>query len=256
MRLLGIDFETTGVDVEKDVITEVGMCLWNTETNQPDAVESFLINWSGYDVPVISDEIIRVTGVRPEDCLDSGIYPPLGLARISMLSSMADFSVAHNGTVFDGPVYETCKKVVRSHPLHADASYVYGNWELFSSLTMIDTMVDLEYPESMSARKLTYLAADHGFMNPFPHRAIFDVITMMVILSKYDLGQVVHSARQPIITVQALVSFDDKDKAKERFFRWDPDRKRWIKQMKAHKYNPADYAFNTKVVDNQLSLGA
>ena len=40
-------------------------------------------------------------------------------------------------------------------------------------------MTDVPYPETIATRKLTYLAADHGIVNPFAHRALFDVITMM-----------------------------------------------------------------------------
>jgi oligoribonuclease (3'-5' exoribonuclease) len=41
MKLLGIDLETTGLDVTKDRIIEIGMVLWETDTQTPIIVDSF-----------------------------------------------------------------------------------------------------------------------------------------------------------------------------------------------------------------------
>src|SRR5208282_4762391 len=74
---------------------------------------------------------------------------------------------------------------------------------------------DLEVPERNSTR-LTYMAADHAFLNPFPHRAMFDVMTMLKILDNYDIGKVMELAKSPTVTVKAIVSFDQKDLARNR----------------------------------------
>src|SRR3954470_23975011 len=35
MRLLGLDFETTGLDTANDRVTEIGLCLWDSDTKRP-----------------------------------------------------------------------------------------------------------------------------------------------------------------------------------------------------------------------------
>ena len=96
----------------------------------------------------------------------------------------------------------------------------------------IDTMTDIPYPESIKTRALPYLAAEHGFLNPFPHRALFDVMTMIKIASMYDFDEILKYADSPNLWVRATVSFDDKQLAKDRHFKWDPTNKLWVKQVK------------------------
>ena len=95
----------------------------------------------------------------------------------------------------------------------------------------------LSRPPAITTRKLTHLAAEHGFLNPFPHRAVSDVLTMLKVLSHYDIAPVLESARQPSFTVKACVSYDDREKAKARGYRWDAARKIWTKIVKGHRLN-------------------
>ena len=52
--------------------------------------------------------------------------------------------------------------------------------------------------EKIKTRSLPYLAADHGFLNPFPHRALFDVMTMIQIAGMYDINEILKYADSPI----------------------------------------------------------
>ena len=43
MKILGIDFETEGLLPEKHKITEVGMCLYDTDAKAPVRISGFLV---------------------------------------------------------------------------------------------------------------------------------------------------------------------------------------------------------------------
>ncbi len=145
------------------------------------------------------------------------------------MAQKADLVVAHNGNRFDKPMFdEFCNRAEMSNP--------------FNEISWLDTMTDINYPESCRARNLLYLAAYHGFINPFAHRAVFDVVTMLKILSFYDINECVDIMNSPTVYLVALVSFNRKDEAKAQGYGWQPninftwnDGKAgfWVKKVKA-----------------------
>jgi DNA polymerase-3 subunit epsilon len=233
MRLLGIDYETTGLDPVVDNIIEVGAVIWDTELHVPLVLENFFVKWG----TPISAEITAINGVTDDFVETFGLSPSEGLSRIHTLEWQTAANVAHNGAAFDRPFHRDWLRRVYDH---------YGRDD---QRLWIDTQNDIDYAEDVPTRKLTYLAAEHGFLNPFAHRAVFDVLTMMVIFDKYPLPEIIYSAQQPNILVQALVSYDNKEQAKEMRFRWDGDNKRWIRTFKAHKFKAEDYKFKTRIVE-------
>lgn len=238
MYVLGLDFETTGVDTKKDLVTEVGLVLWDTDRGSPVMIEDYYVNWTEmFPNFEISAEITEKTGIQTVDCVRFGVPPGTGLGRIRFLMKYATAVVAHNGTVFDKLLHDEWNRTMQLTD--------YGE-----PLPWVDTMVDLDYPEDVTTRKLSYLACEHGFLNPFPHRAVFDVLTTLRIMSQYDIEKVLFSASQPTMILQAIVSYDQKDLAKERNFRWDADNKRWIKTVKMHKIAAecTDLPFKTRVL--------
>jgi DNA polymerase-3 subunit epsilon len=218
MILTGIDFETTGYDPQGDHIIEVGAVLWDTDLKGPLGMASTFIK---YKDMTLSQEIVRVTGIQDWMLEQYGVRPGDALAELNNFISLAEGCVAHNGMRFDKLFYEKfCSRMA------TDA--IARPW--------IDTMTDVPYPEHMGTRKLSYLAAEHGFVNPFPHRAVFDVLTMMRILSCYDVEKAMDLARQPMMTVQAVVSFQDRELAKARGYYWDAPNKLWLKAMRQSQF--------------------
>lgn len=211
--LLGIDFETTGLDVKNDLIIEVGAVLWDTNIGAPVFIQSDIVQ---NNVP-IPDEITKITGITGEMVQDYGLPPTDVFKKLWSLIKSSNAVVAHNGTSFDKPMLQAQTKRLE--------------WEWIDK-PWIDTSIDVPYPEKTTTRKLVHLAAEHGFLNPFAHRAVFDVLTMLAVLKEYDLGQVVKLAGEPNITVKALVSYDDREQAKSRGYRWDAERKSWVKNLK------------------------
>lgn len=240
MKLLGIDFETTGLSFEKDRITEIGAVLWCTETAAPMQIFNVLVKHE--DGPGITEEITRLTGIT-QAMLDAyGVAPDRAFARLIQMMLEADALVAHNGMGFDKPMLEA--QIKRSK---ACRDALPPDWEPL----WIDTCMDVPYPEAITTRKLVHLAAEHGFLNPFAHRAVFDVLTMLKVLERYPIEAVLESARQPMMTLQALVSFDDREKAKARGYRWKAETKQWLRNMKAHlvEKEMAECGFQVAVVE-------
>ena len=56
---------------------------------------------------------------------------------------------------------------------------------------------------------------------------------MLELLSRYDLDKVIKRAQTPNVNVRAVVSFDDRQLAKERGYYWKPELKLWVKPLKA-----------------------
>lgn len=228
MRLLGLDFETTGLDANKDVITEIGAVIWCTERRAPLLIDNYFINDGK---TVVSPLITRLTGIRQEDIDEFGIPHEEGLARLLQSMNTVDAVVAHNGERFDRKFFNAW---VGRHG--------FGPRDL----PWIDTLTDIDYPESVASKKLTYLAAEHGFLNPFAHRAVFDVLTMLRVLDQYDVNEIIESAKQPTLLIEAIVPYHKKDMAKERSFKWDG--KRWVRPMKKNRWEAEEFPFDTRIV--------
>ena len=228
MLVCGVDFETTGLNVNEDRIIEVGAVIWDTDRHAPVLMMSHFIE---VDVP-LSDEITKITGITSHDLEMWGHLPTVGLGLLLDFMREAEVVVAHNGTGFDKPLLEA--EVARHH---LTTQYPLLPW--------IDTSLDVPYPEMIKTRKLTHLAAEHGFLNPFAHRAVSDVLTMLKILSHYDVSEVLATSKLPTIRLVAVVKKPwhdlapegkkENDLARARGYRWDGAKKQWLKHVKQNR---------------------
>lgn len=236
MKILGLDFETTGLEAKTDRVIEIGAVVWCTESNKPLAIYSELIKPDGFIG--LSDEIIKITGIEDQTLFDYGRNSRESLERLNELIESCDFICAHNAD-FDRSFYlQECSRL--------GVPATVKPW--------IDSMEDIPYANSISSRKLDYVAADHKILNPFSHRAVFDVLTMLFVLSKYKIDDVIDRSKSPKVEVTALVSFDEKDKAKSLGFRWDGKSKRWFKNYKKCELETMEFPFKIDIVEHQLSL--
>lgn len=131
----------------------------------------------------------------------------------------ADYWMAWNGAMYD-------EKMLRAEARRQGIP--------FPEKTLIDPVTDIDWPEDQKTRAQIHTAAEHGILNPFPHRALPDVLTMMQVVSRYDPAQMVTWAKSPVVWLDANVSIGDKEKAKECQYRWNQDEfpKRWTKKVK------------------------
>ena len=216
MIVLGLDFETTWTDPVNTAearIIEIGAVLWDTDTNKPLDMMNVLINEEHHRDP----KLVTLTGITQDMLSDHGVLLFQGLEQLSEMAGKAEYVVAHNGNDFDKPILDHELERVGHKP-----------WVR----TWIDTRIDIPYPDHIKTRKLVYLAAELGFANPFAHRALFDVLTMLKVMSMFDIKDIIELAKQPTVTCIARVSYADKQLAKDRGYYWDGDNKRWFKKMK------------------------
>jgi DNA polymerase III subunit epsilon len=188
--------------------TEIGMVLWCTELRAPIKLFGTLVDPGKY--AVWEPGATAVNNLTPEVCTKFGMEDERALKYVLSWYGSADVACAHNGNNFDKPLLE---KWAERYGLDAQKGKLW-----------IDTRADIEVP-ARNSHKLGYMAADHGFLNPFPHRAMFDVMTMLTILMapdlvkappKYDLAKIQEIAKSPLRIVKALVSFETNHLAKAR----------------------------------------
>ena len=209
---LGLDFESEGLDLKIHRITEIGAVLWDVEKKMPVEIFNKLICDR-----VISSEIERLTGITQDMINRRGVPLKPALGVLFEMMSAADYIVAHNGTTFDKPILEAeCAREKLEMP----------------SIPWIDTCQDVPYPPNIQTRKLVHLSAEHDFLNPFKHRAVFDVLTMMTLVSQYNPQTIIMYNKAPNITIRAMVSYEDRAKASSKGYRWNAEQKLWLKVIK------------------------
>lgn len=213
MKLAVFDIETTGLDFEKDRIIECGCCLFDWETQVPLKLYSEFVQHPGLVIP---PEATEVNGITNTMVSDWGIPEDQACLAVGMMLARADYVVAHNGRNFDKLFWDKWK----SGP------------GIFGDRPWLDTMEDLPFPKHMTTRNLLHLAAEHGFTPTFRHRAIFDVMTTIELLSHYRLEDVIALSKIPWIHVMATVDFDNNQLAKARMFKWSPERRMWWKKIR------------------------
>lgn len=214
---LGIDLETTGLNEYEDEIIEIGLVLYAPEDKTIVEMESFLVQRGILGGKAIPDEIEALTGISELMRNAHGESVDQAAARLHLYLDRAHKVVAHNRD------FETRFLGERLSIWIEDARW-------------IDTRYDLPYePESKGNGSLSEICMSHGIFNPCPHRALPDALAMMQLLAKYPYYDVAMLAKEPKIHIIALVSYDERDKAKALGYHWDGLTKTWGKQVKASK---------------------
>src|SRR5271154_2424928 len=201
MLILGLDFETTGLNIPTIGVTEVGLVVWDTNLRAPIKLFGTLVDPG--PTAIWEPGVEKINNLTPTICSNYGMADEKALKQVLSWYGSADVACAHNGTVFDRPVLNTW---AAKYGLDSQPSKIW-----------IDTKTDIEISPRDSTR-LVYMAADNGFLNPFPHRAMFDVMTMLKILDKQNIDQVMEMAASPTVTVKSLQPFDANNLARNRGF--------------------------------------
>lgn len=230
MLVLGFDVETTGLDTANDHITQLGAVLWDTKAAIGRKRAKLTLNTSIIHVQMpnpLDPKITEITGMVYEDLEAYGMPPAIVFNQLLWFLERAEAVVAHNGNLFDKPML---KSNMERH-----------GYELPEKL-WIDTSCDIEYPAEIATRKLSYLATEHGFLNPFPHDAVSDVLTMLKIADRYDWAKTVEWAKSPTLVVQAVSTFHQKELVKKQNYRWNNENKIWTKSIKEFQLADAQQA--------------
>jgi DNA polymerase III alpha subunit (gram-positive type) len=242
MRLLGIDFETTGLDGMQDRITEIGISLWDTDP-EPRPLVSAGYFFFDPDFPPITEEITRITGITRPMLEEFGLHPKVNLEWLEgfVAKHKVDYLVAHNCENLDKIILK--QELLRHGVAHPNLQALAKKW--------IDTMGDLPLPYKVGngGLQLKYMASDHGLppMGKLTHRAMFDVLQMMQIITQYKIEDVLAWRAKPSIIIRAVVPHPrqdngkGKDLAKAAGFRWqEVDGKTydlcWVKKIKEDQF--------------------
>ncbi|MGH1468558.1 MAG: 3'-5' exonuclease [Bdellovibrionales bacterium] len=232
MLVLGLDLETSGLDKDVCDVLEFGAALWNVEEKRPVYLFSKFNRDFKSEVPL---EIENLIGLKAAEVRKWGKPLRECLDELSELMEAADYIVAHNGTGFDKPFLEhTYKSIGLKMP----------------EKIWIDTQIDLPFPDGMGTRKLSYLSCEHGFINPFPHRAITDALSTLKLMAHYDFDTVVAVASTPLVQVIAQVSYDERHKPRQAGFRWDSQRKFWYLDIRQALIPSREFNFAYHINDN------
>jgi DNA polymerase-3 subunit epsilon len=238
MKILGIDVETTGLDANENSITEIAWAIFDTDDyTKPYAARSFLTGTNDE----ISEFITGLTGINSSHMEKADT---LNEALGALLKDIEQFGikyvVAHNGQFDINFLNAGFIKCGMGIPV----------------LELIDTAQDIPYPDEITTRTLRFLAVEHGFMNPFPHSAIFDVFCMMKIVAFYHFDDIIKYKNEPTYIIAADVNFHTKEPAKKAGFKWQELNgkvydKTWVKAVKHRKYDKESetYTFGHRILE-------
>lgn len=201
-----IDFESTGLDVQKDRITEIGAILFNEENPKAALEYGRLIYEPGY--PELTPEIQDITGITPEELMLKGISFVSafgGLIDLFALKGWPDVFIAHN-KAYDEALF---KWEMKRHKVQLFEQFNKIDVEKMFDIPWLCTIDDVKHPEKFKCRKLAHLALDYGVVvDPnVLHRAVDDVrlLVLMLTAGKMNLESMRLYASQPWVIVRAMV---------------------------------------------------
>ena len=222
MLVVGIDLETDSSNPDRAAVIEFAAVLYDTDAGHPLKIISSLINVERRLRP-LPPHITGVTGITEEmlgryGLLDEQYARILCQIRDKMLCH-TDVIVMHNGTQFDWQVLE----------LDLER---YSIPDYLGKSKLIDTMTDVNYPSTVVYKNLTYIAACHGILHSFAHRALSDTFVMLQVLQRYEVDSVLAAALTPMVSLRAHVKKNQRSLAKDYGFRYNYDENCFVKDMR------------------------
>jgi len=234
--VLILDFETTGLSPKEALPIEIGFILYQNKKIK--SLHSFMI-----DQPTIEElpkEIEKLLDITTDEYKASAIYSEdIILSYLLALESSFEYFIAHNSLGFDELFF---KEMITRH--NADNKY-----QLLYDKPWLDSMIDIDYQESIQSRKLQYIASEFGYANPYQHRALFDCIALAKILDQYNIEEIIERAKSPMYDVQVQVKppWDDSgvstDYAKSKGFKWNPAKKIWSRKIRESECSQENFDY-------------
>jgi len=218
MYLMFFDSETSGLDVNEDEILELGYAIYHIDNPAPVVMKNkFITNHK----KEITAEIAEITGITQAIIDKHG--EPGEEVYADLISDLKKFDIkymiGHNAYRFDKNIL---KNNMARHGL------------TLPEVIVADTQTDIKYKTKSKSMRLSYLLADHGYINPFPHRALTDALSCAILVYQYDIQKFLEVAATPMIEIRADVGYNNKDLAKALGYGWDGERKIWIKTIRKY----------------------
>lgn len=203
-----LDLETTGLEHGKDKIIEIGIIKISLDDNYQIKMIS---SYSELEDPLepISELIENLTGIN--DSLVKG--RKINWLKVQKDLKSSSFVIAHN-MPFDRSFIEQVP-LLSDTKAHWACSQKHINWR----------------KHGFKSQALNYLACDHGFVNPFPHRALFDCATTFKLIAPYMEELITRSHESEYELMATGAPFKYKDNLKERGYHWNPQERVWFKSV-------------------------
>lgn len=209
-RALIVDTETTGLDPVTDRVIEIAALLYSVE--QHTTLSQFATLLPGESNAAERVNRIPIAALGEVGRLEEIIKPVR--ETFHTLRSVADVIVCHN--------------------VEFDQQWFRSDW---LDLPWVCTNFDFEWPmQTREAGSLINLALEHGIGISSAHRALTDCQLIASLFDRMplfgcDLQAMFARAMRPKGIFQAVVPFEEKDRAKEAGFKWNGETKKWTRRM-------------------------
>jgi DNA polymerase III alpha subunit (gram-positive type) len=217
MLLCAYDIETTGLDREKSLITEIGLCLYSTEQNRILESAGFLVQPVG--VP-ITPQITELTGITQSAVDRFGYTQGDAVQSFFDFADQADAIIGHNSNSFDLPIIQNSAK---------------RTGLVLPEKLSIDTMTDIP---GVKGEQLITMCAKAGFVYE-AHGALPDAMAVLKLAAFHanssanrSFAKIVERAKSPLVVLQSHQSRQDNAAAKQAKFRWNDPLKGWFRIVK------------------------
>lgn len=217
MYIAIIDFETSGLSPATDIPTECCAIIYDTvKKRYVKTLESFLGFPNEPAKREMCDSLCGIEEAYVREFWDGGRNFQ---ALVDLMSvGLIEYAVAYNAPFDKGFFAKACQQLGFEMPktpwICAKADYPY-------------------HLLGVKPSRLIYTAAELGILNPFAHRGFSDCMTTLLITQKFEWSDILANFGQPMVRYIAQVSYDDRDKARQAGFYFEPIRKVWYRDMKA-----------------------
>lgn len=204
-RALILDTETTGLDPAVDQVVEIACILFDLENGVPLTAWSSLVRAESNAAESINRIPVAALRVAPE--------PDRVFASASSYVKVADVILAHRADF--------------------DRGFVGSR---LPERPWVCTKFHVEWPGVRNGEHLVHLALDLGLGVSNAHRAMTDCDTLARCLTRvrelgHPLVPLLERAMRPRVKLAAVVSYDDREKAKTAGFAWCGKTKTWWRDM-------------------------
>ncbi|WP_083862447.1 3'-5' exonuclease [Baaleninema simplex] len=230
--LLILDLETTGTDPNTDRVIELGAILYSITHRCVLQQLSTLFSVSSN----AAESINRIPTAAAQSVIRTESQAVL--FQFQHWLDRTDYVVAHN----------------------AQFDRQWFGRGILPSITKpwLCTYDDFRWPENDKPRNLVQTALNHGIGVSHAHRALTDCQLIAALFDRVAdfeavLADAIARSQEPFVYASAKVSYERRDEAKSRGFRWNEYlKKQWVKRIRRSDLalEQPDYPFEIAIVHN------